>query len=59
MKTYVTVSDIDLQIRESKNNLYRQNTGCFTSSCMSPQDWAQIAFRSEMHSNGFNNESGG
>ena len=26
---------------------------------MSPQDWAQITFRSEMHSNGFNNESGG
>ena len=26
---------------------------------MSPQDWAQITFRSEMHSNGFYNEPGG
>ena len=25
---------------------------------MSPQDWAQITFRSEMHLNDFNNESG-
>ena len=25
---------------------------------MSPQDWAQITFRSEMHLNGFDNESG-
>ena len=24
---------------------------------MSPKDWAQITFRSEIHSNGFNNES--
>ena len=45
----------------------KQEEGCYKltltllraqRASMSPQDWAQITFRSEMHLNYFNNESG-
>ena len=45
----------------------KQEEGCYKltlallraqKASMSPQDWAQITFRSEMHLNDFKNESG-
>ena len=47
-------------IRNQKHGCYEHVLALLRvqRASMSPQDWAQITFRSEMHLNDFNNESG-